>query len=739
MEQILKWLPDSPIVGFTILLLVILILPPIFERLRLPGLVGLLVAGVCLGPDGLGLLSAESETMKLLSDIGKIYLMFVAGLEIDLAEFRKTKNRSLTFGFATFIIPLIGGASVGLALGMGWNASILIGSLLASHTLLGYPIVNRLGVTNNEAVTVSIGATIFTDISALLILAICVSIHAGDFSAVSLVSQLGALAIYSVIVLFGFGWAGKEYFRRTGDEESNQFLFVLLAVFLASVGAQIINVDKIVGAFLAGLAVNDVVGGSPVEEKIEFVGSTLFIPFFFVDMGLLLNVSGFVNTLTTELLLTGAIVGVLISCKFLAAFITKQCFGYNWNETMTMWSLSLPQVAATLAAALVGLNAGLIPDSVFNTVIVLMLVTAILGPVLTARFARKLPLPKTKLDSKTAMWGVTNDVESSISSRDIEFNLEKQNSTLAIADSTDLAVVPRTVPTHTNQPTSSNPPFTVLVPVSNPHTERYLVEMGARLARHESGMVVPLSIAKAHVHMDEPELELEIAKSQRLLERATAVAEEFQVKAKTIVRVDDDVSYGISRAGKEQDASLIVMGWSPTTSLQARLFGNVINSVFWSAHCPVAVMRLLEEPINIRQILVPVKNITPQTLRTIRFAQLFADTNKAQITCLHVGSRAMTAEQIYIFESELAEILSQSHPQVDLIIKTIRSDEPAEAILKAARSFDLVILRSLRRRTVAGLAVSDVTTRVISQLSSSLILFGEPNSPHWIGVDNYLA
>lgn len=150
---------------------------------------------------------------------------------------------------------------------MGLNASILIGSLLASHTLLGYPIVNRLGVAGNEAVVITIGATIFTDIGALLVLAICLSIYGGDFTLASLILQLSSLAIYCAIVLYGFDRAGKEYFRRTGDEESNQFLFVLLAVFLASVGAQLINVDQIVGAFLAGLAVNDVVGNGPVKEK----------------------------------------------------------------------------------------------------------------------------------------------------------------------------------------------------------------------------------------------------------------------------------------------------------------------------------------------------------------------------------------------------------------------------------------------------------------------------------------
>jgi Kef-type K+ transport system membrane component KefB len=254
---------DSPIIAFTILLTVIFTVPPIFEKLRLPGLVGLLVAGVVLGQNGLKLLDSESDTIKLLSEIGKLYLMFVAGLEIDLEQFRKTRNRSIGFGSLTFLVPLIAGIAVGKLFNFSWNSSFLIGSLLASHTLLAYPIVSRLGVVANEAVTVTIGATIFTDTGALLVLAICVGIHGGEFSALSLVTLLGGLAIYSAVVLFGFDWAGKEFFKRSGDEESNQFLFILLALFLASVGAQVIGVEKIVGAFLAGLAVNDVLGRSP--------------------------------------------------------------------------------------------------------------------------------------------------------------------------------------------------------------------------------------------------------------------------------------------------------------------------------------------------------------------------------------------------------------------------------------------------------------------------------------------
>jgi Kef-type K+ transport system membrane component KefB len=323
MDSFFASIPNNPLTDFTILLLVTLTLPPLFERLHLPGLVGLLFAGVVLGNDGLGWLSGESESIKLFSDIGKIYLMFVAGLEIDLNEFRRHRNRSLLYGVLTFLVPMLMGIAVGRGFDLSWNASVLLGSLFASHTLLGYPIVQRLGVVRNEAVMVTIGATIFTDISALLVLAVCIAIHSGNFSAWSLVGQLVAIAVYSFVILVGFDWAGKEYFRRTGDEQSNQFLFVLLAVFLASVGAQMINVDKIVGAFLAGLAVNDAVGEGPVKEKVEFMGSTLFIPFFFVGMGLLIDIPAFISTMRDYFPLVLAIVGGLILSKGLAALLAQ--------------------------------------------------------------------------------------------------------------------------------------------------------------------------------------------------------------------------------------------------------------------------------------------------------------------------------------------------------------------------------------------------------------------------------
>ncbi|WGV25127.1 cation:proton antiporter [Halotia branconii] len=688
-------LTSSPLIAFTILITVIFTIPPIFERLRLPGLVGLLLAGIVLGQNGLKLLDSESETMNLLSDIGKLYLMFVAGLEIDLEQFRKTRNRSIGFGTLTFLVPLIAGIILGRLFNFSWNSSVLIGSLLASHTLLAYPIVSRLGVVTNEAVTVTIGATIFTDTGALLILAICVGIHGGNFSALSLATLLGGLAIYSAVVLFGFDWAGKEFFRRSGDEQSNQFLFILLALFLASVGAQLIGVEKIVGAFLAGLAVNDVLGRSPVKEKIEFIGSVLFIPCFFVDMGLLINIPAFVKTLSS-IWLTLVIIVALIGSKFIAAFLAKLLYRYNTAEMLTMWSLSLPQVAATLAATLVAYqavnpaNERLINEEVLNSVIVLMLVTAILGPIITARFATLLQLSPTdfETDKLTTWWENSEDKL-----------IEK-----------------------------SDEPFTVIVPVYNPQTQRYLIEMAALLARHESGRIVPLAITKAHIDMDDPQLATALDQSKQRLNLAREISQEFEVEVSSIIRIDDDAALGISRTSREQNASLVVMGWSRTTGLRARLFGSVIDSVFWSSHCQVAVTRLLSSPTTFRKILVPVGDLTRQTIGAVRFAQILADVNQAKVVLLHVSDRKTPSNLVEKFTSQLSDIAGKSQLQVNTNIQTIRDNDIAKVIIRESQAFDLAVLRSVRYRTAGGLAVSQVTTQLVQELKCSIVLLGEPNS-----------
>ena len=387
-----------PLARFAVVMLILFTIPPLCQRVRLPGVVGLLATGVLIGPYGLHFAPRNAEVAEFFAQIGKLLLMFFVGLEIDLAQFNRTRNRSMGFGLLTFTLPLAAGLLVGHIAGYPLVGALLIGSLLASHTLIAYPIVERLGKLRNDAVTVTIGATVLTDIASLLVLAVCIPIHKSGFSFGTFGLQLLQLAVYVPAVVFGLGWIAKKLFARKPTKEG-QFALLLLLVAVAAVGAEAINLEDIIGAFLAGLAVNAASRESAAKHELEFIGNQLFIPVFFMTIGFLIDVRTFAATLATHFWLVFGIVGGLVASKFLAAETARRLFGYTRNEGLTMWSLSLPQVAATLAAALVAYettNADaerLIGEPVLNSVVVLLVVSSILGPILTERFAKLLPVP----------------------------------------------------------------------------------------------------------------------------------------------------------------------------------------------------------------------------------------------------------------------------------------------------------------------------------------------------------
>jgi len=705
----------SPIATFVLLLAIALIIPPIFERLKLPGLVGLLTAGIVFGSSALGWLDPTSETMKLLSEIGKIYLMFVAGLEIDLTLFQKTRNRSLTFGTLTFIIPFVSGVVLGLGFGFGWLAAVLIGSLLASHTLLAYPIIQRLGVVSDEAVTITVGATIVTDITALVVLAVCLGISKGDFTTLKLVILLGSLGLYTAVVLLGLKRLAISFFRATGKDEGNQFLFVMLSVFLAAVVAQLIGVEGIIGAFLAGLAINSVIGDGPVKEKTEFIGSVLFIPMFFINMGLLLDLAA-LRSLFEFVQLPILIVSALLGSKLLASLATKFLFGYSWTQTWTMWSLSIPQVAATLAAALVGYQANIINAQVFNSVILLMLVTAILGPLVTAKTARQLSIEATAENVAPLSW--------------LPVPEEDRNPVSAIK--------------HTNE----DCPYTVVVPVYNPNTEFRLLELAAIITQYERGQVVALAVAIAQDQMDSPQLARAIAHSQRRLEAAKAINEAMAVPLKTAMRVDYGISQAICLFSREQSANLIVLGMGSASKFEASLLdtpflstsllnaplissiNRVHDAVLWSAHCPVIVARLLESPTQFRHVLLPIETPSPMTIRILRLAQVIAAANQGKVTLLHVCSPFSSQSYQRELRSQLEKLVHQlpaasCQIEVELLVR----DNPIAGIVQFSQRYDLVVLRSQRRRTGSGLSLGTTTQPLLNQLKKSVILAGEPYPP----------
>jgi Kef-type K+ transport system membrane component KefB len=384
-------LPD--LAKFAVVVAAIVGVPRLAARIRLPPMVGLLLFGVALGPHVLGFFGEHRPIADFFSELGKLLLMFSAGLEIDMALFRRAQTRSIIFGLLTTTVLLLFGTLLGLGFGYMLIPAIVVGSLLASHTLLSVPIVQRLGVIRLESIVVTIGATVLSDTLSLVVFAVCVSMYTTGFSPEGLAIQLIEIAIFVPLILIGLSRAGAWALSRMGSDEEAHFLLMLAVMAVAGAIADFINLPGIVGAFLAGLAVNSAVQDDPARVKMEFFGKALFIPSFFVVTDPLVFAAGVVDHFPLAL----GIVVALLARKWIAAAVGARIFGYAPAARSTMCALTLPQVAATLAAAVVafdtrnGAGQRMLDGTMLNAVLVLMLVTSILGPVLTERFAPGMP------------------------------------------------------------------------------------------------------------------------------------------------------------------------------------------------------------------------------------------------------------------------------------------------------------------------------------------------------------
>ncbi len=683
------FLADNPLAIFALLLGLSALVPPLARRLGLPDLVGLLAAGVLLGPHALGWLQESSETVRLLSDVGVVYLLFIAGLEIDLAEFARIRQRSLRFGLLTFSLPMVAGLLLGLSFGYALLSSVLLGSILASHTPLGYPIVRSYGEAREESVVVAIGGTILTDLAALLVLALCMGLHRGELSTAGTAVLLLKVAVFTALVLVLIQQLGRPLVQRSVNNDSQLFVAVLLALFLASLGAELAGVEKIVGAFLAGLAVNGVLPEGRVKEQVIFVGAALFIPIFFIDLGLLLNLPAFLRTLGGSLFAV-ALIGALIGTKGLAAWWAGRLYGYSGAQVLTIWSLSLPQVAATLAATFVGFRAGLLDEQVLNSVLALMVVTATLGPYLTA-----VAMPRLGREAAARL---------------------SQGSGGA------LAVARRSL--------------SVLVPVCNPQTEAPLLELAQLLIGGDAdhpGRLLPLAVvsprqAEAGGHAPAA-LAAALGQGRQLLERARQLTQAGGVPCHTVLRVDSDVASGIARTALEQGSDLVLMGLAPRGRLDRWLFGDLVDATCRQAPCPVVVARLPQAPGSLRRILVPIKDLTAGALEQVQLAERLARALGGSITLLHLHDPRLGSQE----REELRRDLERWQPEggaagvVPLELDLRPRPGVEAAITEAASRHDLVILRS-QRRLVAGLPIpaSDRTSRLLHQLDGPALVISDP-------------
>ena len=388
----------NPVLKFLLILIIILSAPLLLNKLKIPPLLGLIIAGAIVGPNGFYLIERDSSII-LSGTAGLLYIMFLAGLEIDMGDFKRNSKKSIVFGLYTFIIPMIMGTLAGLyILQFSVFTSVLLASMFASHTLIAYPLISKLGVAKNRAVNITVGGTMITDTLALLVLAVIVGMTTGEVNSEFWIRLIISILIFGLIVMLIFPIIGRWFFKRVEDNIS-QYIFVLVMVFSGAVLAEVAGIEAIIGAFLAGLAMNRLIPHtSPLMNRIEFVGNAIFIPFFLIGVGMLIDYRAFFQDMET---IQVAVVMTIIatSSKYIAAWLTQKTYNFTVDERRLIFGLSNAQAAATLAAVLVGYNIilgetadgepiRLLSDSILNGTILMILITCTIASFVAQKGAK---------------------------------------------------------------------------------------------------------------------------------------------------------------------------------------------------------------------------------------------------------------------------------------------------------------------------------------------------------------
>jgi Kef-type K+ transport system membrane component KefB len=391
---------ENPILTFSLLLLIILFSPIILRRVKIPALIGLIISGVIIGPNGFQLISeANMKTgfVNMFAKIGLLYIMFMAGLELDMQGFKRYRNKSLAFGALTFFIPLLlGYPTCRYALGLNEIASLLTASMFATHTLVAYPIVSKFGISKMEAVAIAIGGTILTDTAVLIILAVISGSDNGVINTSVLVHLGITLSIFSLIMFWGVPKISRWFLSKLESEKSSQFIYVLSILFFAAFMAEVAGIEGIIGAFVAGLVMNRLIPhSSTLMNRIEFIGNALFIPFFLISIGMVVNVKALANE-PWAWAVAGILSAFAIFSKFLAALITQLIFKMSRAERQVIFGLSTAHAAATLAVINVGYNMKILDIEIVNGTVILILITSMTASFVTENAGKKLRISQTK-------------------------------------------------------------------------------------------------------------------------------------------------------------------------------------------------------------------------------------------------------------------------------------------------------------------------------------------------------
>ncbi len=517
---------SNPVLVFSLILFIILLSPILLRKLNIPGIIGLIISGVIIGPHGLNILE-KNAAVDLFSTIGLLYIMFIAGLELDMNEFKVNRNKSLLFGFFTFIIPLsIGFPVCYYFLDYDLNASLLTASMFATHTLVAYPIVSKLGVSKNQAVAITVGGTILTDTAVLILLAVIIGNKEGDLSQEFWIRLGISLAIFSAVMFVIIPKIAKWFFMKLESEKHSHYIFVLSVVFFAAFLAEVAGVESIIGAFVAGLALNKLIPhSSALMNRIEFIGNSLFIPFFLISVGMIVDV-GVILSGPGAWIIAGTLTLVALAGKWLAAFFTQIVFRYSNVQRQLIFGLSSAHAAATLAVILVGYKAGILDDNILNGTIILILVTCLVASFVTEKAAKNISL-------------IMEDDTSDLIQQN-KMNNEK-----------------------------------ILMPIANIENIEKLLEFSILIRDKKSGQ--PVSILS--VVSNNEDAEMNILKARNKLNEFVKQASASETDVKIISSIDHHAASGIARTAREIMANIIVLGWPRKRGLLDIIIGEKMDSI----------------------------------------------------------------------------------------------------------------------------------------------------------------
>lgn len=519
----------NPVLVFSLLLFIILLSPILLRKVRIPSIIGLIISGMIIGPNGLRLIgekTMESEgSIKLFATIGLLYIMFIAGLELDLNQFRKYLNKSITFGILTFALPLFLGYPICYyALHLSPMASLLTASMFATHTLVAYPIISKYGLSKHSSVAITVGGTILTDTAVLIILAIISSSTKGKLDFAFWVRLITSLSIFSFIMFFIIPKVARWFFSKLDSEKTSQYIFVLSVVFFSAFLAEMAGVEHIIGAFVAGLVLNRLIPhNSVLMNRVDFIGNSLFIPFFLIFVGMVVDYRAFFQG-TWPLIIASVLTSFAIFSKWLAAFVTQLIFKLSRIERQIIFGLSTSHAAATLAIIMVGYDGGngILSINIVNGTVLLILFTCMTASFVTESAGKKLLIEMSENSD-------LDDNETRLRNKHIMVSMNELNGNEGLID------------------------FAILV--SDPK------------------VINPISVVSVYPNNDKAERM--IRKSRKSLEDIVKHFAGHESKINTIATIDYNLSSGIARVSKELVSDIVIINDSRNSiNILKRIVGD---------------------------------------------------------------------------------------------------------------------------------------------------------------------